>query len=136
MLLAMKLSRAVLFVVALLLPGAFPGLPPSLAEEVSAEVTPIQSLSAERTKSLVAEFRVKDSLLRGANGLSLRGLTSLSAATAAELATFTGRFLELNRLSSRDAKTAKSLAGWKGQFSRNGLSTLEADAAPLAGDGS
>jgi hypothetical protein len=125
----MKLTGSSIFLLALLLRSASPGFVPALADDSLEAITKMQSLSAEQAKSLVEEFKAKGSLPGGANGLFLRDLTSLSVETAAELAKFTGPCLELDGLSSLDAKMAKALAGFKGNLSINGLPELEAETA-------
>jgi len=125
----MKLTGSSIFLLALLLRSASSGFVPALADDLSEDISQTQSLSPEQAKSLAEEFKAKGSLPGGANGLDLRGLTSLSVETAAELAKFTGTWLWLDGLSSLDAKTAKALAGFKGSLQINGLPALEAETA-------
>jgi hypothetical protein len=99
------------------------------ADELPHDLQMVRSLTPEEARRLVEEFKLHGSLPGGTNGLYLRGLTTLSADTAAALAEFTGPFLELDRLTSLDARTAKALARYQGHLSLNGVTELPEETA-------
>lgn len=121
----MKLSRTSALVLACLMLGGVA----IRADELPHDLQKVRSLTPEAARRLVEEFKLHGSLPGGTNGLYLRGLTTLSADTAAALAEFTGPFLELDRLSSLDARTAKALAGYQGHLSLNGVTELPEETA-------
>ena len=100
----------------------------------------IESLTPRQAGRLVQEFPDSEETveLRGGgvfalgHGLSLNGLRSLDADTAAALTRRNGLLL-LDGLTSLSGETAKALAQHRHQLSLSGLTRLEADAAKALG---
>jgi hypothetical protein len=101
-----------------------------LADELPEDLGNVHSLSLQKAKTLVAEFKLHGSLPDGANGLFLRGLETLSVETAKTLSEFGGPFIELNGVTTLSADAAAELARFRGKWlSMNGMDRISADAA-------
>ncbi|MFN6270101.1 MAG: hypothetical protein ACK40T_06875 [Akkermansiaceae bacterium] len=84
----------------------------------------IRNLTLKEARELVRRHKEKGEL-------SLNGLTSLNAETAAVLAEFKGVALMLNGMTTLSEESAAALAGFKGEHLHLGLTTLSPEAARI-----
>jgi hypothetical protein len=142
----MKPSRLSMIASVLLVFGLAAGPAPARTEDdvavdpLPGDTNTIESLTPRQAGRLVQEFPASAETveLRGGgvfalgHGLSLNGLKSLDAETAAALTRRNGLLL-LDGLTSLSGETAKALAQHRHQLSLSGLTRLEADAAKALG---
>jgi hypothetical protein len=103
-------------------------LPHVLADDLPNYTKAIKALRPEQARNLVAKFKGQQ------EQLSLNGLTTLDAATAAALAEFEGVALFLDGLTTLSVDTAKALAKYSGSLVLQGLTTLDVETARSLAD--